>query len=79
MKTAPKPVDYGMVTVICYDDTGACCMIEGIERIVRQGAAIDNIRVSEILPDRVKFQKNRKTWVQLIGQSPNDLWEKVRR
>ncbi len=30
MKTVPKPVDYGMVTVICYDDTGACCMIEGI-------------------------------------------------
>jgi len=78
MKTAPKPVDYGVVTVICYDDTGACCMIEGIERIVRQGAAIDNIRVSEILPDRVKFQKKRKTWVQLIGQSPSNLWEKVR-
>ncbi len=79
MKTAPKPVDYGMVTVICYDDIGACCMIEGIERIVRQGAAIDNIRVSEILPDRVKFQRKRKTWVQLIGQSPSNLWEKVRR
>lgn len=76
MKTAPKPVDYGMVTVICYDDAGACCMIEGIERIVRQGGAIDNIRVSEILPDRVKFQKNRKSWVQLIGQAPSNLWEK---
>ncbi len=78
MKTAPKPVDYGMVTVICYDDIGACCMIEGIERIVRQGAVIGNIRVSEILPDRVKFQRKRRTWVQLIGQSPSKLWKKVR-
>jgi len=79
IKTAPKPGDYGMIIAICDDGKGMCCMIEGIERIVRQGAAIDNIRVSEILPDRVKFQKNRKTWVQLIGQSPSDLWEKVRR
>jgi hypothetical protein len=79
IKTAPKPGDYGMIIAICDDGKGMCCMIEGIERIVRQGAAIDNIRVSEILPDRVKFQKNRKTWVQLIGQSPSELWEKVRR
>jgi hypothetical protein len=76
IKTAPEPIDYGMVIVICDDGKGMCCMIEGIERIVRQGAAIDNIRVTEILPDRVKFQKNHKTWVQLIGQSPNNLWEK---
>ena len=77
MKTAPKPADYGMVIAICYDDMGACCMIEGVEHIVRQGAAIDNIRVTEILPDSVKFQKNHKTWVQLIGQSPGELWEKL--
>jgi mannitol-specific phosphotransferase system IIBC component len=74
IKTAPEPIDYGMVIAICDDGKGMCCMIEGIERIIRQGAAIDNIRVSEILPDRVKFQKNRETWVQLIGQSPSDLW-----
>jgi hypothetical protein len=79
MQTTPKPVDYGMVTVICHDDTGACCMIEGIEGIVRQGTKIDNIRVSEILPDRVKFRRRFRTWVQLIGQPPNELWTEVHR
>jgi hypothetical protein len=74
-KTETDKPQVGVVSGIAYGAKPAI-MIEGVDKpIVYQGQTVNNIKVVKIYPDRVKFRKGLKSWVQKVGTPADITWK----
>jgi len=74
IKTQPQAPNLGIVNVISYEEKDAVCMVDGVDKILRAGDMIGNIRVVEIYKNRVEFAKDSQRWIQAVGQPANSAW-----
>ncbi len=76
IKTPPAAAKIGKIGAICMTNTGAFCMIDGVNGLVAKGAKIgDSVTVIDISEDKVTFQKVGSTWQQKVGQAPAAQWK----
>jgi len=79
IQTLPETARPGVVSAICYDPKDAFCMIDGVDRVLKQADVIDtteikNVRVLNMHRDRVEFERDGQTWTQTIGALPDPAW-----
>lgn len=75
IKAAPEKGDQRVVSAIMYSQTSPLCMVNGIDRILKEGDSIGNIVVTKIHPDQVEFTKGSQKWTQLVGKPANTAWQ----
>lgn len=70
-----KKPKLGVVSAIGYGDTGAFCMVAGVDGILRAGDTVDNnVKITRIGRDEVEFVKNSRSWTQRVGEQPDSAW-----
>lgn len=74
IKAAPEKANPGVVSAIMYSKNSPFCMINGFDKVLKEGDSIGNIVVTKIYPDQVEFAKGSQKWTQLVGKSPNTAW-----
>jgi hypothetical protein len=71
-----KATDFGVVESIGYfPQTGYCCMVEGVDRVLQTGDTIGEVQVLRIDPVKVEFAKNGTTWAQPLGAPAQAHWQ----
>ena len=75
IKTEREKVDHGIVSAIMYSQKSPLCMVDGCDRVLKEGDSIGNIVVSKIHPEQVEFAKGSQKWTQLIGKPANTAWQ----
>jgi len=75
IKALPETPDLGVVSAISYDEKGALCMIDGVDKVLQPGDTIQDVTVVRIHQDRVEFAKDSQRWVQKIGEPANPAWK----
>ena len=74
IKAAPEEVNKGVVGAIMYSRTSPLCMVNGTDRILKEGDSIGDIVIAKIHPDQVEFTRGSQRWTQLVGRSANAAW-----
>jgi len=75
IETEVKKPRLGVVSAIGYGDTGAFCMIAGVDGLLRSGdTATSSVKINRVDRDEVEFVKNGQTWIQKVGELPNTAW-----
>jgi hypothetical protein len=72
---APETVDDGVVSAILYSQDSPLCMVDGLDRIFKEGDSIGSIVIVKINPDHVEFSKGSQTWTQLVGKPAGAAWQ----
>jgi len=49
-------------------------MVDGFDKILKEGDSIGDIVVTKIHPDHVEFSRGSQKWTQLVGKSANAAW-----
>jgi len=80
IKSQPAAPQVGVVSAISFDGELSFCMIEGVERILKEGDVINNemvknVKIAGIERTKVEFEKNGRLWEQVIGKPANSLWQ----
>ena len=75
IKAAPETVNVGMVSAIMYNQNLPQCMVDGVDKILKEGDSIGDIKVVKISPDQVEFVKASQTWMQKVGKPANAAWK----
>ncbi len=71
----PVQIETGVISAIYYGNRPVV-MIEGVdESIVYEGQKVNDIKVVKVYPDKVKFRKGLKSWVQKVGKPANVAWK----
>lgn len=74
IKAAPEKVNKGVVSAIICNQKSQLCMVDGIDRILKEGDSIGNIVIVKIYPDQVEFARGSQKWAQLVGKPASDAW-----
>jgi len=70
----PKPAANGVITGIVYSDDKAAAVVG--TKVVYTGDSLGAIKVVKIDNETVEFEKNGKTWIQKVGETPSSLqWQ----
>ena len=75
IKNAPQKTNQGVVTAIMYNQKSPLCMVDGYDRILKEGDSIGNIVIAKIYPDQVEFARASQKWTQLVGKPANTAWK----
>ncbi|MBN2315688.1 MAG: hypothetical protein JXM79_17300 [Sedimentisphaerales bacterium] len=75
IKIAPETVNEGVVSAIMYSRNSPLCMVDGIDKILREGDSIGNIVIVKIHPDHVQFAKEEQKWTQQVGKAASNFWK----
>jgi len=75
IKSQPAATQVGVVSAISFDGKLSFCMIEGVDKILRKGDVVKNIKITGIESTKVEFEKNGRRWEQIIGKPANSLWQ----
>ena len=63
---------YGLITGIVYSEQNASAIIDG--KIVHKQDSIHGVKVVDIQPGNVKFEKNGRVWRQKVRETP-PFWQ----
>ncbi len=75
IKALPETPELGVVSAISYDEKGALCMIDGVDKVLQPGDTIQDVTVVRIHQDRIEFSKDSQRWAQTVGQAANPAWK----
>lgn len=71
-----KATDFGVVESIGFSpETGYCCTVEGVDRVLQTGDTIGEIQVLGIDLEKVEFARDGTTWAQPLGAPAKSYWQ----
>jgi len=68
-----KSPQKGVITGIMFNEVKHVALIDN--QLVHEGDTIGSIKVVEIGPKKIHFEKNGKKWAQGTQESPNAAWQ----
>lgn len=70
-----RAAEFGVVESVGYcPQDGHFCMIEGVDRVLRPGDMVGDVRVLNIDSEKVEFSTNGTTWTQELGAPAQPYW-----
>jgi hypothetical protein len=63
---------YGRVKGLIYNEEKSVALIDN--HYVEEGHIIHGVKVVKILPDKILFEKNGKSWTQTPQEKPDLIW-----
>ena len=70
-----KSPQKGMVNGILFNDRNSAALIN--KELVHEGDAISGVKIIQICPRKIKFEKNGKIWTQGVQEKPNAVWKHI--
>ncbi len=74
IKTGPEKVNVGVVSAIIYNQKDSLCMVDGTDRMLKEGDSIGSVAIVKIYPEQVEFIKNGQKWTQEVSKPANAAW-----
>ena len=75
IKAAAARVSVGVVGAIVSSGQSQLCMVDGFDKIIREGDSVGDVKIVKIYPDAVEFAKAGQTWTQEVGKPANAAWK----
>lgn len=68
-----KSMREGTVIGILFNETNPMALVNN--KLVHEGDSIGSVKVVEISPEKIQFEKDGKMWTQEVGERPSAVWE----
>jgi len=62
----------GLINGILFSKDNPLALINNV--LVHEGVVIDGVRVVQITPHKIRFEKNGKVWMQAVLEKPHSVW-----